>query len=62
MQLSLQDALAANKLQQPLGLNAVSTDTPFTPDMFVINKLLSSVNFVTDDVRGVEPKAGTTIQ
>ena len=52
MQVSLQDALAASKLQQPLMLNSVSTDTTFTLDIFVIDRLLSSVNTVTDDVKG----------
>ena len=52
MQVSLKDALDAGKIQQPLRLNAVCTDTPFTPDMVVINRLLSSVNIVNDDVRG----------
>ena len=52
MQLSLMDALDASKLQQPLRLNAISTDTLFTPDMVVMDRLLSSVNIATDDVRG----------
>ena len=52
MQVSLQDVLAASKLQQPLRLNVVSTETPFTPGAVVINRLLSLVNIVTDDVRG----------
>ena len=51
MQVSLKDELDTGKIQQPLRLNAVCTDTPFTPDMVVINRLLSSVNIVNDDVR-----------
>ena len=56
MQVSLQDALDASKLQCPLRLNAVNTDPPFKPDIAVISRLFSPVNIVTDDVKG----CGTT--
>ena len=53
MQVSLHHALDISKLQQPLRLNAVNTDTPFKPDIVVIGgRIISSVNIVTDDVRG----------
>ena len=51
MQVSLQDALDTNKLQQPIMLNTVNIDTPFKPGMAVIGRTLSSVHIVTDDAR-----------
>ena len=49
MQVSLQDALDTSKLQQPIRLNTVNTDTPFKSDMVVIGRTLSSFHIVTDD-------------
>ena len=40
IQVSLQDELAASKLQQLLRLDAVSTNTLFKLDMIVIDRLL----------------------
>ena len=54
MQVSLQDAVDASKLQQPLRLNEANNNTPFKPDMVMIGRILSSVNIVTDDARGDE--------
>ena len=52
MQISLKDASDADKLQQPLRLNYVNSELPFTPDMVVIDKLILSGYIATDDVCG----------
>ena len=53
MQLSLKDISDIYKFQQPLRLNDVNSELPFTPDMVVIDKIVSSFSIPANDVCGM---------